>query len=218
MREIILQFAKICADNLPTDEPIYEFGSLRVPGQENIASISRFYPGKKYIGADMRQGLGVDVILNLHQIGLPPETSGTVLVYDTLEHVEYPRKALEEIHRILKPDGIVIISSVMKFPIHDYPNDYWRFTPEGFRSLLNIFNYSFVESAGEEKEPHTVVAIGFKGYVSDELKNRLPALFAEWKSQWSYPMFFGPHEIGWKSLARIAMQKIPVTFRRILNK
>ena len=36
-------------------------------------------------------------------------------------HVEYPRRAMAEIHRILKDDGIVIISSVMNFPIHAYP-------------------------------------------------------------------------------------------------
>jgi hypothetical protein len=67
------------------------------------------------------------------------------------------------IHRILKPHGIAIISSVMNFPIHDHPYDYWRFTPEAFKSILKPFSNSFVGFAGDKKFPHTVVGIGFKG-------------------------------------------------------
>jgi ubiquinone/menaquinone biosynthesis C-methylase UbiE len=83
----------------------------------------------------MRDGPGVDKLLNLHDIDLPSESVGTILCFDTLEHVEYPHRALEQIYRILKPDGIAVVSSVMDFPIHDYPYDYWRFTPEAFKSI-----------------------------------------------------------------------------------
>jgi len=111
----------------------------------------------------MREGPGVDKILDLHTIDVPSDSVGTVLCFDTLEHVEYPRKALEEIHRILMPNGTVVISSVMDFPIHDYPNDYWRFTPEAFKSLLKPFSDAFVGFQGKNSFPHTVVGIGFKG-------------------------------------------------------
>jgi ubiquinone/menaquinone biosynthesis C-methylase UbiE len=86
---------------------------------------------------------------------------------DTLEHVEYPHTALKEIHRILHPDGIAVISSVMKWHIHDHPFDYWRFTPEAFKSLLKPFSSSYVGFAGVPKFPHTVVGIGFRGQQPD---------------------------------------------------
>lgn len=162
MRELIKQFVKICAETLPISEPIYEFGSLQVPGQEGFADLRPLFPGKKYVGCDMREGPGVDKILNLHSIDIPSNSVGTVLILDTLEHVEFPHKALEEAYRILQPNGIVITSSVMNFPIHDYPYDYWRFTPQAFKSLLKPFSRVFVGFAGEEKFPHTVVGVGFK--------------------------------------------------------
>jgi len=156
------------ADLLPIQDPIYEFGSLQVAGQKGFADLRPLFPRCQYVGCDMRQGPGVDVLLNLHKIDLPNESAGTVLCLDTLEHVEYPRRAIDELHRILKPNGIIVISSVMDFPIHDYPFDYWRFTPEAFKSLLRPFSQSLCTYAGDAGFPHTVVGIGFKNPI-DEL-------------------------------------------------
>ena len=56
MRESIKQFVKVVADKLPILEPIYEFGSLQVPGQESFADLRPFFPGKEYIGCDLKRG------------------------------------------------------------------------------------------------------------------------------------------------------------------
>lgn len=168
MRHNIKEFVAIAARCLPIQDPIVEFGSLQVPGQEEFADLRPIFPGRNYVGADMREGLGVDRILDLHSIDLPSESVGSVLCLDTLEHAEYPHLALREIHRILSPThGVVVISSVMDFPIHDYPYDYWRFTPTAFESLLKPFKHAFVGFAGRETFPHTVVGVGFKGDVPD---------------------------------------------------
>jgi len=198
LRELIKQFVKICAETLPILEPIYEFGSLQTPGQEGFADLRPFFPCKKYVGADMRNGLGVDVVLDLHDIHLPPESVGTVLVMDTIEHVEFPRKAIEEILRILKPNGILITSSVMNFPIHDYPYDYWRFTPEAFKSLLKPFSSSIVEFVGESVFPHTVVGVGFKVSTSEEVVKQFIRRLDKWKEYWSA---ISPTD--WKKLVKL---------------
>lgn len=162
MRAGIRQFVIIANETLPLRAPIYEFGAFQVPGQETLANLRPLFPGQEYIGADIEEGPGVDVILDLHDIDLPDGVAATVLSLDTLEHVEYPHTALEEIHRILDPKGIVLISSVMKFHIH-YQPDYWRFTPEGFKSLLKPFAHWWVGYAGSIGFPHTVIGLGFKG-------------------------------------------------------
>jgi len=102
-------------------------------------------------------------VLNLHNIDVPDGSVGTVITCDTLEHVEFPHTALTEIHRILKPGGMVFLSTVLDFRIHDSPADYWRFTPDGLKSLLKPFSFVFVGSVGRESFPHTVIAIGVKG-------------------------------------------------------
>jgi len=184
MRSSIKHFVKICAQTLPLSEPIYEFGSYQVLGQEGFADLRPFFMGKEYVGTDIREGLGVEIILNLHNINLPSESVGTVLILDTLEHVEFPRTAIEEVHRILTTDGILIISSVMNFPIHDYPNDYWRFTPDGFKSLLKQFNFSLVDSTGDSEFPHTVLGIASKGAIPNDILNIFMEEMVNWKHYW----------------------------------
>jgi SAM-dependent methyltransferase len=188
MREHVKQFVKICADTLPIAEPIYEFGSLQQPEQHGLADLRPLFPGKRYIGADMQPGPGVDIVLDLHRIELPSESAGTVLVLDTLEHVEFIRQAIAEAYRILTPQGILIISSVMNFRVHNYPHDYWRFTPQGFKSLLEVFPVSFVESAGEACFPHTIVGVGFKEPRMLSMLTDLEVRCKHWKKEWSNPV------------------------------
>ncbi len=161
MRDNIKAFVAQVVARLPALEPVYEFGSYQVEGQVGYADLRPLFPGRQYVGCDMRAGPGVDVVTNLHALDLPTGCAGLALCLDTLEHVEYPHKALQEIRRILRGDGVAIISSVMQFPIHDYPHDYWRFTPQAFRSLLRPFAGVLVGWQGEARFPHTVVGIGF---------------------------------------------------------
>lgn len=182
MRKSIRGFVELASQSLELAAPICEFGAWQAEGQEDIADLRDLFPDKQYIGADMREGRGVDRILDLHAIDLADASVGTVISCDTFEHVEYPRRAIEEIHRILKPDGVVVLTSVMNFPIHAYPNDYWRFTPEGFRSLLNIFDHVFVGEFGlEAAHPETVVGLGFKG--AEPNLDAFLALYEKWRKR-----------------------------------
>jgi SAM-dependent methyltransferase len=223
MREVIKQFVKICAGTLPVSEPIYEFGSLQVQGQEGFADIRPLFPAKQYIGADMRKGTGVDIILSLHQINLPSESVGTVLILDTLEHVEFPRKAIEESYRILKPNGILVISSVMNFPIHDYPYDYWRFTPEAFKSLLTPFKSSFVGFAGKSDFPHTVIGIGIKDSIPESTMSELVRKLKDWEKYWRNcenlkEYLCNPQRRGWKGFIGLIAPPIFLTVYRKIRK
>ncbi|AEG18354.1 methyltransferase domain-containing protein [Methanobacterium paludis] len=184
MRESVKELVKIFSEKYPIKEPVFEFGSFQVPEQKDFADMRHIFPGKTYFGCDMRSGPGVDLILDLHNIDLSSKSAGTVLILDTFEHVEYPRKAIKEVYRIMKSDGIVLITSVMNFPIHEHPSDYWRFTPEGFKSLLEDFKFKYVDFVGNELFPHTVVGIGAKdlsyNYYLDSFKEDI----ISWKEKW----------------------------------
>lgn len=163
MRQSVKDYLAKIMNRYSILEPIYEIGSYRVEGQEEFADLRPLFPGKKYIGCDMRQGLGVDRREDVHCLKIKSNSVGTVLIFDTLEHVENVHQAMEEIYRILKPGGMVIMSSVMNFPIHDYPSDYWRFTPKAFELLLKRFALYEVEFDGDPTFPEGVYGFGIKG-------------------------------------------------------
>lgn len=162
MRKSLWKYINIVVDTLPIVEPIYEFGSYQIEGVAQDIDLRPLFTGKTFVGCDMRAGPGVDKVLNLHAIDLPDNTAGTVFLMDTLEHVEYPHQAVSEVFRILKPGGLLVMSSVLDYFIHETPNDYWRFTPDAFRSLLKPFRQTHVGWYGPDYFPQTIVGIGIK--------------------------------------------------------
>jgi SAM-dependent methyltransferase len=171
MRQSAKDYLVKIINRYPVLEPIYEIGSYRVEGQEQFADLRPFFSGKVYVGCDMRQGLGVDRVEDVHCLKIKRNSIGTVLIFDTLEHVEDVHQAMQEIHRILTPGGMVIMSSVMNFPIHDYPSDYWRFTPKAFELLLKRFDVYEVEFDGDSQFPEGVYGFGIKGEKGNLLKS-----------------------------------------------
>ncbi len=162
MRQSVKDYLAKILDRFALPEPIYEIGSYRVEGQEEFADLRPYFGGKVYVGCDMRQGLGVDRVENVHHLTMKSNSIGTVLIFDTLEHVEDVHKAIKEIHRVLKPGGVLVMSSVMNFPIHDYPSDYWRFTPNAFQLLLTRFPVREVEFDGDPLFPEGIYGFGIK--------------------------------------------------------
>ncbi len=159
MRPHVREFLELCAEVLPCPEPVVEIGAFQVPGQEAISDLRPLFPGKSYLGCDMQPGVGVDRIENIHALSFRTGDVGTFLLSDTLEHVADPLRAMREVRRCLRGDGIAIYTSVMNFPIHGYPNDYWRFTPEAFRSLGADFARLVIFFCGPKEHPHTVCGV-----------------------------------------------------------
>lgn len=162
-------------------EPIYEFGAYRVPGQEARGDVRSCFPGRRFVGCDLSPGLGVDEVQDLHRLTLAADTIGTALLLDTVEHVREPFRAMAELYRCLRPGGLLVMTSVMYFPIHLHPDDYWRFTASGFASLVAPFDDSIVEMVGLRTLPHTVVAAAFKAPVNPAFRRTVAGVVAAWK-------------------------------------
>jgi len=57
-----------------------------------------------------KQLLNVETILSDYQTGLPDNNLDVVLLYDIFHHLSDPNAVLKELHRVLKPDGILSFS------------------------------------------------------------------------------------------------------------
>lgn len=158
--------------------PVYDFGSLQVEAGQD-ADLRPLFGGVPFTGVDMRPGPGVDVVMDLRALDLPDAGVGTALCLDTLEHCEDPPRACRELARVTAPGGICVIASVMLFGIHAYPSDYFRFTPEGFRSMLGQgFDDVWAAGVGHPDFPSQVVGVGVKGRELGLSAAALPSLAA----------------------------------------
>jgi SAM-dependent methyltransferase len=168
MRPNVRSFVAAVAEAMPLQGPVYEFGSFLVDGQEEVANLRPLFPGRTYVGCDLRPGPGVDLVQDMADLSLADGTAGTILCLDTLEHVFEASRAVEEMIRVLAPGGTMLISVPFDFRIHDYPSDYWRFTPACLSRLLAPLDAVVVGSQGAPSQPHTILAIASKAPVRPE--------------------------------------------------
>ena len=97
-----------------------------------------FFPNR--VALDVRHGRGVQILGDAQALGLAGDTFETVLCTEVLEHLPEPQRAIDEIFRVLKPGGMLLLTTRFLFPIHDAPHDYFRFTKYGLRHLLRRFD------------------------------------------------------------------------------
>jgi SAM-dependent methyltransferase len=150
------------AETFALPGPILEVGAYRVQGQEELANLRCFFPGREYIGLDVRPGPGVDRIGDVEELPYPDGSMGTVLALSTFEHVRQFWRGFEEVRRILRPDGALLVACPFYFHIHDYPGDYWRFTPAALEMLLEPYPAMILGWHGPATRPANVWALAFR--------------------------------------------------------
>ncbi len=68
-----------------------------------------------------------------------------IFLFDVLEHVKYDMKFLFECNRILKSNGIMVISVPFMYRFHEIPHDYRRYTPSGLEVIFNDSGFKIIE-------------------------------------------------------------------------
>ena len=83
-----------------------------------------------YLGTDIDLGNSKQVDICADSLTLPVKSSSveTVISNQVIEHVKSPEAFLKEITRILKPNGVLIVTAPQLWCLHEKPHDYYRFT------------------------------------------------------------------------------------------
>lgn len=111
-----------------TNEPVLEIG---VPGGGGYA---RFFP--KHTTLDIDPARKPDVVGDIYRLPFADASWDTVVMIEVLEHLTDPAAAIEEVKRVLRPGGTLILTTRFLGPMHDIPHDYFRFTYYGLKHLF----------------------------------------------------------------------------------
>jgi SAM-dependent methyltransferase len=101
-----------------------------------------------------------DLHVDVHYRGvaaIPDESYSVILCTGLLEHIPDPQRLLAEFRRILKPGGKLIISASAIFSFHEGPNNFFHFTPHGFRLLFA--DWSRIEMLRGASQPFETIGI-----------------------------------------------------------
>ena len=96
-------------------------------------------PGFNFVETDVSLGPRVQIVCDGHNLPFANGSFDAIIAQGVLEHVADSDRVVEEMHRVLKEDGLVFADSPFLVPGHFAPYDFRRFTIIGHRRLFRSF-------------------------------------------------------------------------------
>lgn len=159
-----------------------------------IASMRRlvWFGDREAVGFDIHPGHGVDVVGDAHQLSslFGPDHFAVVYSEALLEHVTAPWLVAAECAKVLKPGGVAIHIAPWVWPTHSEPNDFWRFSDQGLRSLFGV-------------------ALGFRVLGSGGIGGAIISAVPDWRDeQLRFPTYSSP-AMSWVIAEKVAEPPAP---------
>ncbi len=133
-----------------------------------------------YTAMDIESFPGIDIVGDAMHPPVGDNSYDTVLSTHVMEHVREPWVMAEQIKRVLKPGGTVILMAPFMYPFHADPTDYFRFSEQGMRSLF--------ERTGMVVEECTRYG-GFFGLLNEILKQKYFSPYRRPHAWWKRRLF-----------------------------
>lgn len=84
---------------------------------------------------DIIPGSNVDVVGDAHNLPFDNDSFEVITSFMVLEHLYNPILAIKECQRVLKPKGLLVLSTVQYWHSHGHPDDYYRYTKDGLKYI-----------------------------------------------------------------------------------
>lgn len=104
----------------------------------------------QYIGLDIDsainyQDVKADYLWNGIKMPFEDESFEVVFSTEVLEHVPNPEDYLNEVKRVLKPDGIFFFTVPFLMSLHEVPHDYYRYTPYALERIFKKVGFEAIK-------------------------------------------------------------------------
>ncbi|OGE80355.1 MAG: hypothetical protein A2826_02775 [Candidatus Doudnabacteria bacterium RIFCSPHIGHO2_01_FULL_43_23] len=113
------------------------------PWRKEMAPYKKWFAHAEYETLDLDPASEVTYRADIQEMPLPNESYDAVICKAVLHIIPSPAQAVAEIHRVLKPGGLVLAYVPYIYPYHGQKGvclDYWRFSKDGIRELFKNFH------------------------------------------------------------------------------
>ena len=132
------------------DADILEIGSG--VKKRKTSAVEIFSKAKKFQQTDVDVDLGYKT-LDLTNIQSFDKEYDLVICTNVLEHIYDVRTAVNNLYKLVKKDGNIVVSVPFVYPLHDEPEDFWRFTEHSLRKLFENFEITTLKKTGFRQFP-----------------------------------------------------------------
>jgi SAM-dependent methyltransferase len=153
---------------------LLDFGSGRKPWKS-------LFQVKEYIGVDIAESghdhhdSQVDFYYDGHTIPFENNSFDSIFASDVFEHLFNLDEILNELHRVLKPKGQMLVTIPFAWNEHEIPYDFARYTSFGIRSILEKHGFEVVRLHKTSTGFETVCQL-FNTYVIENIFPKNKAL------------------------------------------
>lgn len=99
-------------------------------------------PHGTWTRVDREAGTDVDEVADAHDLAVFQRerelgyTFDAYMACSVFEHLERPWVAMQAAASVVRPGGLVYVQTHQTFPLHGYPSDYFRFSTEALRVIM----------------------------------------------------------------------------------
>ncbi|WP_298754909.1 class I SAM-dependent methyltransferase [uncultured Psychroserpens sp.] len=140
--ELFIKYFKL----IDKRDSVLDYGSGDGPYKEMLKHYFEHYVAADYQVTNAHHSVRPDIFIDDNQnVNVDDESFSCVVISEVLEHVYRPHEALQEINRVLSPNGFVIGTVPFFMWEHEKPYDFHRYTYFGLKRMFEDNGFEIVK-------------------------------------------------------------------------
>ncbi len=137
---------------------LLDFGCGRKP-YESLFKVDSYLGVDVEVSGHDHSRSKVDVFYQGNRLPFEDHKFDCVVSFEVLEHVFNPQEMLPELNRVLKKDGLILVTVPFCWNEHEAPFDYARYSSFGLAHLLRSNGFEIVEAHKTGRYPNVIAQL-----------------------------------------------------------